>query len=107
MTLVTAEDQKDENAFHIFLNMTGLIGAPLADILPECWQFQEDVRVKEQARWLEFNSNWGNFFLAFLFNQMGNALNFQAKFTSISENRAKQNYMGVWQEYGDLFYLIY
>ena len=55
----------------------------------------------------EFNSNWGNFFLAFLFNQMGNALNFQAKFTSISENRAKQNYMGVWQEYGDLFYLIY
>jgi hypothetical protein len=37
VTLVTAEDQKDENAFHIFLNMTGLIGGPLADILPECW----------------------------------------------------------------------
>ena len=65
-----------ENAFHLFLNITGLIGGGMADIFPECWQWGKDIERVEKARWLEFNSNWGNFFLAFLFNQMGNALNF-------------------------------
>ena len=32
-----------ENAFHLFLNITGLIGGPLADIFPECWQWGEDI----------------------------------------------------------------
>ena len=66
-TLINTEGSK-ENAFHLFLNVTGMIGGPLADIFPECWQWQEDIRRHEEARWLEFNSNWGNFFLAFLFN---------------------------------------
>jgi len=66
-TLV-AEENSGENAFHLFLNITGLIGGPLADIFPECWLWQEDIERVEEARWLEFNSNWGNFFLAFLFN---------------------------------------
>ena len=100
-------ENSGENAFHLFLNITGMIGGDLADIFPQCWLWGESIITVETARWLEFNSNWGNFFLAFLFNQMGNALNFQAKFTSISENKAKQNYIGVWQEYGDLFYLIW
>ena len=100
-------ENSGENAFHLFLNITGMIGGDMADIFPQCWLWGESIITVETARWLEFNSNWGNFFLAFLFNQMGNALNFQAKFTSISENKAKQNYIGVWQEYGDLFYLIW
>ena len=57
-----------ENEFHLFLNVTGLIGGPMADIFPECWKWGEDIYRVEKARWLEFNSNWGNFFLAFLFN---------------------------------------
>ena len=89
-------ENSGENAFHLFLNITGMIGGDLADIFPQCWLWGESIITVETARWLEFNSNWGNFFLAFLFNQMGNALNFQAKFTSISENKAKQNYIGVW-----------
>ena len=100
-------ENSGENAFHLFLNITGMIGGDMAEIFPQCWLWGESIITVETARWLEFNSNWGNFFLAFLFNQMGNALNFQAKFTSISENKAKQNYIGVWQEYGDLFYLIW
>lgn len=38
---------------------------------------------------------------------MGNALNFQQKFERIQEEEEKQNYPGVWQEYGDLLYLIW
>ena len=70
------QENSGENAFHLFLNITGLIGGDLADIFPECWLWGKDIIDVETARWLEFNSNWGNFFLAFLFNQMGNALNF-------------------------------
>ena len=33
MTLVNQEGS-GENAFHLFLNITGLIGGPLADIFP-------------------------------------------------------------------------
>ena len=62
------KEGSNENEFHLFLNITGLIGNGLADIFPECWQWGEDIERVEAARWLEFNSNWGNFFLAFLFN---------------------------------------
>ena len=61
-------ENSGENAFHLFLNITGLLGGDLADIFPQCWLWGEDIIAVETARWLEFNSNWGNFFLAFLFN---------------------------------------
>ena len=38
---------------------------------------------------------------------MGNALNFQTKFERIQVERERQNYPGVWQEYGDLVYLVW
>ena len=38
---------------------------------------------------------------------MGNALQFQAKFTRIQEYNQKQNYQSIWLEYGDLVYLIW
>jgi len=38
---------------------------------------------------------------------MGNALEFQAKFTRIQEYTEQQNFQSVWLEYGDLFYLIW
>lgn len=44
-----------ENAFHLFLNITGLIGGDMADIFPECWIWQEAIYVHESARWLSFN----------------------------------------------------
>lgn len=58
----------NENEFHLFLNVTGMIGGDFADFFPECWLWGKDIIRVETARWLEFNSNWGNFFLAFLFN---------------------------------------
>mmetsp|Transcript_18935 Transcript_18935/g.23473 ORF Transcript_18935/g.23473 Transcript_18935/m.23473 type:complete len:134 (+) Transcript_18935:659-1060(+) len=38
---------------------------------------------------------------------MGNALAFQTKFERIKDEKERQNYAGVWQEYGDLVYLIW
>ena len=100
-------DGLETTYFKPYLNYTGVIGGPIADALPNCYNFFYSVYTIEDARFQTFNSNYGNFFLAFLFNQMGNALNFQQKFERIQEEEEKQNYPGVYQEYGDLFYLIW
>lgn len=38
---------------------------------------------------------------------MGNALNFQAKFTNIAQNTENQDYQGVFLEYGDLVHIVW
>lgn len=67
----------EETWFHMYLNATGLVAGPMSDIMPECYQFYKSIIEREGDRWARFDRSWGNFFLAFLFNQMGNALNFQ------------------------------
>lgn len=62
--------------FEPYLNFTGALFGPVAGALPNCYAFTYEVYKYENSRFLTFNNNWGNFFLAFLFNQMGNALNF-------------------------------
>ena len=79
-----------------YLNATGAIFGPVADSLPSCYDFGSAVYTAESARFTTFGSSWGNFFLAFLFNQMGNALNFQTKFERIQDERDRQNFAGVW-----------
>jgi len=74
------EDNEEEYWLHPYLNFTGMIGGNMSSIVPECYKFYKSVVEREQDRWSRFNKDWGNFFLAFLFNQMGNALNFQQKF---------------------------
>lgn len=73
-------EEEDEYWLHTFLNLTGLVGGPASEIIPNCYQFSKSVKERETDRWQRFNKSWGNFALAFLFNQMGNALNFQQKF---------------------------
>ena len=73
--------------FEPYLNASGIVYGPIADALPNCYKFTYALYTVENDRFLTFNSNWGNFFLAFLFNQMGNALNFQTKFERIQDER--------------------
>ena len=73
----------ESSYFLPYLNVTGAIYGPVSEALPNCYKFVDSVSDVETARFRTFNSNWGNFFLAFLFNQMGNALNFQTKFERI------------------------
>ena len=89
-------DGLHETLFLPYLNATGVVFGPVAGALPSCYDFTYDLFVFERERFMTFNSNWGNFFLAFLFNQMGNALNFQTKFERIQDERERQNYAGVW-----------
>lgn len=62
--------------FQPYLNYTGAIAGPYSDSLPNCYSFLYSVYDYEGNRFKTFGSSWGNFFLAFLFNQMGNALAF-------------------------------
>ena len=93
--------------FEVYLNATEIIGGPIADSLPDCYSFVSNIYTVENARFKTFNNSIGQFFLSFLFNQMGNALNFQTKFKRIEDLKENQNFLGVWQEYGDLVYLIW
>lgn len=93
--------------FEPYLNVTGTISGPIADSLPSCYNFLYSIYSVEDTRFQSFNQNWGDFFLAFLFNQMGHALTFQSKFKRIEEMKERQNYNGVWTEYGDLVYIIW
>lgn len=77
------ESKLHDTLFLPYLNFTGAIFGPIADSLPSCYAFVYDVYEYENSRFMTFESSWGNFFLAFLFNQMGNALNFQTKFERI------------------------
>jgi hypothetical protein len=70
------ETAPNETWFNPFLNITGMIGGNMSAIVVDCYKFGKSVVTTELNRWKAFDSNWGNFFLAFLFNQMGNALNF-------------------------------
>lgn len=75
--------------FDPYLNITGAIAGPYADSLPTCYNFMLSVYDYEAARFKTFGSSWGNFFLAFLFNQMGNALAFQTKFERIKDEKER------------------
>ena len=90
------ESKLHDTLFLPYLNATGAVFGPVADSLPSCYSFVYDVYEYENARFMTFESSWGNFFLAFLFNQMGNALNFQTKFERIQDMRDRQNFAGVW-----------
>ena len=93
--------------FEPYLNITGTLSGPIADSLPSCYYFLFSIYDIEDVRFQSFNNNWGDFFLAFLFNQMGHALTFQSKFKRIEEMTDQQNFNAVWAEYGDLVYIIW
>ena len=90
-----------------YLNITESMYEYMSEALPMCYDFLDDVIKVQRERFKTFESSWGNFFLAFLFNQMGNALTFQSIFERIQLHREKQLYSLVWQEYGQIIFLIF
>lgn len=93
--LIDMEEGRETTYYKPYLFVTEVIANHLAESLDNCYQFARSFAQKETDRFNTFGKNWGDFFLAFLFNQMGNALNFQAKFESIQDLREAQNYVGV------------
>jgi hypothetical protein len=87
----TLYKQANESWINPWLNFTGLIGSNFATSLPYCYQFYTSVKTTETERFNSY-SGWGDIMIAFLFNQMGNALEFQQKFENIKLDRETQNY---------------
>ena len=60
------------------MNFTRLVAGNMTRSIPLCYQFGISVYTYNVQRFAQYNNNWGDFFLAFLFNQMGNALAFKS-----------------------------
>ena len=97
----------NETEFNVALNFTGMMGGNMSAIVPDCYKFGKSIVNKETARWIAFDSNWGNFFLAFLFNQMGNALNFQQRIVNIQLYEETQNFQSYYTEIGAIIHLVW
>jgi len=106
VTLVP-KSENNETEFNVALNFTGMLGGNMSSVILDCYKFGKSVVEKESQRWIAFDSNWGNFFLAFLFNQMGNALNFQQRITNIQLYEETQNFQSYYTEVGAIIHLIW
>lgn len=67
---------------HPLLNFTGMLGGDFSKAIPYCYQFVDDIYSVESERFASYSS-FGEIMIAFLFNQMGNALEFQQSFANI------------------------
>ncbi len=94
--LIAMEEGKETTYYKPYLFVTEVVANHLAESLEYCYNFGRSFSKVESDRFKTFGQSYGDFFLAFLFNQMGNALNFQAKFESIQDLRESQNFVGVY-----------
>ena len=95
-----------EGIIEPWLNFTGLLGRHLSNSLPFCYNFYTSMIEVETERYQSFDG-WGEILVAFLFNQMGNALEITQKFENIKQDKETQNWQGVYMEYGDLVHIIW
>lgn len=91
---------------HPLLNFTNSMARNWADVIPFCYMMYVDAKEAEVARFATYDG-YGDIAIAFLFNQMGNAVDFQQKFENIKLDKETQNYQGVWMEYGHLVHIIW
>lgn len=60
------------------LNISQLLAGNFTNSWVECYQFGDNWYVDLEKRWNAFGNNFGNYTIAFVFNQMGNALAFDS-----------------------------
>lgn len=88
------------------LNFTGILARNFSYGIPYCYRFGVDVLEVEEERFDSYTGP-GDIAIAFLFNQMGNALEFQQAFENIKLDKETQNYRGVYMEYGRLIHAVW
>lgn len=69
------------------LNLSAMISGNFSDAVLNCFEFGYSTYIYELATSKSFG-NFGNWALAFLFNQMGNALAFKSIFDDITTDKA-------------------
>jgi hypothetical protein len=67
------------------LNFTRLVGGNFSYVPYNCWLMLLEIGDNAETRYESFDT-MGDFFLAFLFNLMGNSLKFQQAFKDIENN---------------------
>jgi hypothetical protein len=76
------------------LNFTGMISGNLSDSVNYCWQFGADTYTTTLTNHQEYDTV-ADYFLAFLFNQMGKALSFKYIFDEIESDVEQQYYSDI------------
>jgi hypothetical protein len=80
-------NQTFENSWYDpILNFTAMISGNFSTSLLYCFEFGYSVYVTSETNFESFDSI-GDYFLAFLFNQMGNALAFESIFNDITADQ--------------------
>lgn len=89
------------------MNFTKMLAGNFSHSLVKCYQFLDSFYLVTVARWNLFNNNVIDYFIAFIFNQMGNALSFKSIFVAIEEDMANQYYADIAYQYGRLIRKIF
>ena len=76
------------------LNFTAMIAGNFSDATVECYEFSYSMYTNSRTNFQLFGS-FGNWVLAFLFNQMGNALAFKSIFDDIAADQANGYYTDI------------
>lgn len=74
-------------AAYPYLNFTGMVAGPFAEVLPYCYEF---LAIEALAYWnnlyAQMNNDFSILIQAFLFTQMGNALKYRTAIDHIDDN---------------------
>jgi hypothetical protein len=89
------------------MNFTRALAGNFSQSFVKCYQFGNSFWVQSLARWNLFGNNAIDYLLAFLFNQMGNALSFKSIFTEIKQDEINQYYADIAYQYGRLIRKIF
>lgn len=89
------------------MNFTKALSGNFSTTFVECYQFGNNWWIDAYAKYVLFNRDIGSYLLAFLFNQMGNALNFKNIIDEINQDYANQYYTDIAYQYGRLVRKIF
>ena len=89
------------------MNFTRALAGNFSRSFVMCYQFGNSWWEKTLARWSLFGNNVVDYLMAFLFNQMGNALAFKSIFTEIEQDMKNQYYADIAYQYGRLIRKIF
>lgn len=78
--------QTTQNAswFGPVLNVTGILARNMDNIAPNCYLMYTNATTYTENRFKQFNNSYGDLLMSFVFNLMGNALQFVTKFENIN-----------------------
>lgn len=88
------------------MNFSRAIGGNFSYVPYNCFRAGYQLYDATVTKFQSFNNNVGDFFLAFLFNLMGNSLSLKKAFDDIANDQENQYYVDIALQYGKIIYLL-